>query len=171
MFKLVAPVLIVCAAMVVLIPHDRETPAASPRSTAGERNERPIPPGGAGNGAAGITLSRAANGHFYADALVNGATIRFLVDSGASAVVLTRADAQAAGIAAGTGDFTATAHGAGGDVKLKPVTIDRLAIGPVAAERIEGAVAERGLPVSLLGQTFLSRVSRVEISGDAMTLR
>jgi aspartyl protease family protein len=113
-------------------------------------------------------LVRAPDGHFYAEAQVNGARIRFLVDTGASIVALTPQDAQRAGIALPS--ERATARGVGGDVEVIPVTIDRLAIGTIEARDVRAAVAEE-LEVSLLGQSYLSRVGRVEISGDRMVLR
>jgi len=113
-------------------------------------------------------LMRAPDGHFYAEAQVNGARIRFLVDTGASIVALTRQDAQRAGIALPS--ERAIARGVGGDVEVIPVTIDRLAIGTIEARDVRAAVAEE-LEVSLLGQSYLSRVGRVEISGDRMVLR
>lgn len=125
----------------------------------------------AGNGLAAVVLRRAPDSHFYAEAQVNGATVRFLVDSGASAVVLTRADAQRAGIGTQPGEFTARAMSANGEVRLKPVKLDRLAIGPVAANNVEAMVAENDLGVSLLGQSFLARVAKVEIAEGEMRLR
>ena len=122
----------------------------------------------AGNGFASRELARAPDGHFYLDAQVNGAQIHFLVDTGASMVALTAADAQRAGIALPT--ERALAQGAGGAVEIIPVTIDRIAAGPLEARDVPGAVA-RELPVSLLGQSFLSRVGTVQISGDRMVLR
>lgn len=122
----------------------------------------------AGNGSARQTLTRADDGHFYAEAQVNGARIRFLVDTGASLVALTPEDARRAGIA--VGDASGRAMGADGEVAFAPVTIDRLAIGPIEARGVRGAVAER-LPVSLLGQAFLARVGSVEMRGDTMILR
>lgn len=113
-------------------------------------------------------LERAPDGHFYADAMVNGARVHFLIDTGASMVALTQADAQRAGIALPSA--RETAMGAGGEIEVTPVTIDRIAIGPLEARGVQGAVA-RELPVSLLGQSFLEQVGRVEISGDRMTLR
>jgi len=121
-----------------------------------------------GNGHASRELVRDRNGHFYAEAQVNGARIRFLVDTGASVVALTREDAQRAGIAFGS--ERARAIGAGGEVEVIPVTIDRIALGPLEAREVRGAVADN-LPVSLLGQSFLSRVGSVEIRGDRMVLR
>jgi aspartyl protease family protein len=53
---------------------------------------------------------------------------------------------------------------------VTPLTIERIAIGPLEARGVAGAVA-RELPISLLGQSFLSRVGTVEIRGDRMVLR
>jgi aspartyl protease family protein len=122
----------------------------------------------AGNGFASREIPRAPDGHFYVDAQVNGAQVHFLVDTGASMVALTPADAQRAGIALPS--ERAVAQGAGGSVEIIPVTIERIAAGPLEARNVEGAVA-RELPISLLGQSFLSRVGNVQISGDRMILR
>lgn len=125
----------------------------------------------AGNGSARFTATRAADGHFYADARVNGAEIRMLIDTGASSVVLSRRDAQRAGIQARSGEFTVIGSTAGGEIALKPVTIDRMALGAVSSRNVPAVVAERELQVSLLGQSFLERVGNVEIDGDEMRLR
>lgn len=153
--------------IVVLAPSlDRaEAPAVAP-----EQRVAPAPaaPAQAGNGAASRALTRSPDGHFYADAQVNGARIRFMVDTGATMVALTAADAQRAGIALPS--ERAKAIGAGGEIEIIPVTIERIALGPLEARSVRGAVAAR-LPVSLLGQSFLNRVGSVEIRGDTMVLR
>jgi aspartyl protease family protein len=113
-------------------------------------------------------LRRGPDGHFYADAQVNGTTIRFMVDTGASVVVLTAADAQRAGIHLPS--ERSMAMGVGGPVEIIPVTLDRVAIGGIEARAVQAAVADE-LPVSLLGQSYLSRVGTVEIHGDRMVLR
>jgi len=128
----------------------------------------PFAPDPAGNGFARREIARAPDGHFYLEAQVNGAQVRFLVDTGASIVALTAADAQRAGIALPSA--RATAQGAGGAIEVMPVTIERIALGPLEARDVRAAVAPR-LGVSLLGQSFLSRVGSVEISGDRMVLR
>src|SRR3546814_7087931 len=123
-----------------------------------------------GNGYADVTLERAADGHFYADARVNAAEVRFLVDTGASSLVLTQADARRAGI--GAGDFSARALGAGGEVKLMPVVLDRVVVGPIVAHHVAAHVVEDGsLPGSLMGQSYLSRIGSVTFRDDAMVLR
>ena len=137
----------------------------------GKRDEESAgsPPGpSAGNGFASRDLVRSPDGHFYADAQVNGAQVHFMIDTGASIVALTPADAQRAGIALPT--ERARAMSAGGEVEVIPVTVDRIAIGPLEARDVRGAVAGQ-LPISLLGQSFLSQIGSVEIRGDRMTLR
>lgn len=133
-----------------------------------EATATPVP---AGNGFAEVALQRAPDGHFYADGMVNGAQVHFIVDTGATSVALTRADAQAAGIQFAPGDFTATGRGAGGAIALKPVSIDRVAVGPVEAHNVDGVIVDGDLPVSLLGQSWLRRVGAVTITGDTMVLR
>ena len=91
-------------------------------------------------------------------------------DDPRSALKFKMTDAQRAGIA--TGDYSATGQGAGGQVRLLPVTIARLGLGPASAEQVPAMVAEEGaLSVSLLGQTYLSRLESVAIEGDRMILR
>lgn len=131
----------------------------------------PAPPPRAGNGFARHTLARAPDGHFYADARINGARAEMMVDTGASVVVLSRADARAAGVRLSRNGFTARAQTAGGEIALHPVVIGRLAIGPLVARDVPAMVAEEDVPVSLLGQSFLSRVENVEIRGDEMRMR
>lgn len=150
------------------LPGGAPAPDEPPKRADKPGARTPDQPVTAGNGLAGQTLIRAPDGHFYADAQVNGARIRFMVDTGASMVALTHDDAQRAGIA--LGDERGFAQGAGGEIAFTPVTIDRLAVGPLEARAVRGAVADE-LPVSLLGQSFLERVGSVEIRGDSMVLR
>ena len=145
-------------------------PVEPPRAVAKSEGaaEAPKPEIQIGNGYASQELVRAPDGHFYAEAQVNGAPVRFMIDTGASIVALTREDAQRAGIQ--FGDDRAMVRGVGGPVEVIPVTIDRVAIGSLSATHVDAAVADE-LGVSLLGQSFLSRVGTVEIRGDRMVLR
>ena len=163
-------------ALAVLAPSIKAGPAAAPHSASSSAPTKPMAAPdsyasaapAAGNGFASRELQRAADGHFYLDAQVNGAEVHFLIDTGASVVALTREDAQRAGIALPS--ERAVAQGAGGAVEIIPVTIDRIASGPLEARSVPGAVAP-DLGISLLGQSFLSRVGTVQIEGDRMILR
>lgn len=152
----------------LLAPGLSSVQAPPPTEADTAKPERSNVPATIGNGFARQQLTRDPDGHFYTEAQVNGARIRFMVDTGASVVALTPADARRAGIA--LGDDRSVAIGAGGEVEVVPITIDRIAIGALAARDVRAAVAE-DLPVSLLGQSFLSQVGTVEISGDTMVLR
>jgi aspartyl protease family protein len=124
-----------------------------------------------GNGFAETELARDEDGHFYADLMVNGAPIHFLVDTGATTVALTREDAQKAGLHFSEEEFTGTALTANGKVGLKRVILDRMALGPLEATQVEGAIIQQGLSQSLLGQSWLRHVGKVTIEGDKMLLR
>ena len=120
---------------------------------------------------AGTTeLLRAADGHFYADADISGSRVRFLVDTGASVVALTGADARAAGLAWSQADIGPVAQGASGPVAGVHVTLDSVTLGGHEARNVAAVIVPEGLPVSLLGQSFLSTVHPVRIEQDRMVL-
>lgn len=115
-------------------------------------------------------LQRQPGGHFFADARVDGHSVRFLVDTGASVVALTTADAQRMGISFDPATFTVIGRGASGDVYGTVIKLGSLTIGEHEVRDIEAAIIADGLDVSLLGQSWLSRIGTVQISGDTMTL-
>ena len=116
-------------------------------------------------------LQRAPDGHFYTDVQVNGVMAHFLVDTGASTIALSKADAQKIGMSIADGDFTGVGQGAGGKLAFKPVMLDRVTLGTMETTQVEAVVVDSDLPVSLLGQSWLKRVGSVSIEGDRMTLR
>ena len=116
-------------------------------------------------------IERSGDGHFYVDAEVNGQLVHFLVDTGATAVVLTMADAKHVGLPFTPERFTVVGRGASGDTRGELITIGRVAIGRKEAFDVKGVVLDEGLDISLLGQSFLSRVGTVVIDGDKMVLR
>lgn len=118
----------------------------------------------------GITLDRAPDGHFYADAQVNGTIVHFMVDTGATGVALSAEDARRVGLPYFSSEFSAVGRGASGEVRGKIVTLDRVTLGGKSVENVGGAILE-GSELSLLGQTFLSQMGTIEISGDKMVIR
>lgn len=120
---------------------------------------------------AGVTeLPRAANGHFYTDASINGSPVRFLIDTGASVVALTGADARAAGLYWSDADVAPVARGASGQVQGVAVMLDRVSLGGHEARNVSAIIVPEGLEISLLGQSFLSTVQPVRIERDRMVL-
>ena len=118
----------------------------------------------------GTTLDRAPDGHFYADAQVNGVTVHFLVDTGATGVALSAADARRVGLPFFQTEFAAVGRGASGEVRGKLVTLDRVTLGGKSVANVGGAILEDS-ETSLLGLTFLGRMGTIEISADKMVIR
>jgi aspartyl protease family protein len=115
-------------------------------------------------------LEREANGHFYVNAKVNGEVVRFIVDTGATGVALTEDDARRVGLAFSPSEFEYVGEGAAGPVRGKLVTIDKIEVDGKTVEDVSGAVLQGG-DLSLLGQSYLSRMGEVQMRGDYMVLR
>lgn len=115
-------------------------------------------------------LERERNGHFYVHAKVNGELVRFLVDTGASGVALTEKDARRVGIDFSPGEFEIVAQGAAGPVRGKLVTLKSVDVEGKKVTNVRGAILQ-GSDLSLLGQSYLSRIGEVEMRGDYMVLR
>ncbi len=116
-----------------------------------------------------ITLKREANGHFFANANVNGSEVRFMVDTGASVIALTASDAEALGLEWTEDDLQKVGRGVNGDVIGKAIMLENVTIGGIEARNVAAIIVPEGLDISLLGQSFLSKVPNVNISGDKMT--
>ncbi|MCB2064195.1 MAG: TIGR02281 family clan AA aspartic protease [Novosphingobium sp.] len=115
-------------------------------------------------------LRRQNDGHFYTDASVDGARVRLLVDTGASMVALTGEDAEAIGLSWDEADLRPIGRGASGPVNGVSVRLERIEVAGIEAQNVDAAIIPEGLDVSLLGQSFLSKLHNVSISGDEMRL-
>ena len=113
-------------------------------------------------------LERAENGHFYANAEVNGQLVRFVVDTGATGVALTEEDARRIGIPFSRDEFTIVGTGASGPVRGKAVMLDKVSLDGKDAREVRGAILE-GSDISLLGQDYLGRMT-VEMRGEIMRI-
>ena len=118
-----------------------------------------------------VILTRSSDDHYYAPGNADGASLRFLVDTGATVVALTESDAQLLGHYLHPGELAVVGRGVSGPVHGKSIVIDRLSIGNITANKVPAVIIPNGLPVSLLGQSFLSRVAQVTISDNRMTLK
>lgn len=117
-----------------------------------------------------IALDRAADGHFYAEVMIDGMPTLMLVDTGASAVALTGDDADALGLIWDGAEIVPVAEGASGPVYGIRTVLPRVSIGGLEAENVTAMIVPEGLPISLLGQSFLAEIERVEISGNRLVL-
>ena len=115
-----------------------------------------------------VTLAADSRGHFFADAAVNGIPMRFVVDTGATAVALSAADALRLGIDWRKG-ARRTMQTANGTTAGYLVKLDKVRIGDIELQDVDGVVLEQGLGVGLLGMSFLNRVD-MHRDGDTMTL-
>ena len=117
-----------------------------------------------------IELPAAADGHFYLTAEVNGAPVRFVVDTGASEMVLTRRDAERAGLDPAGLVYLGQARTANGTVATATVTLDSVRIGPVEDRGVRALVNRGEMDVSLLGMSYLNRFEAIEMRRDLLVL-
>lgn len=122
------------------------------------------------HGAPGRVL-KGLDGHYWADALIEGRAVRVMVDTGASVVALTRNDAARLGLKLTAEDFSGTLITASGPVRAAPVELQAVAVAGARIERVQALVVERGLPHSLLGMSYLGRLSAFTATPAGLTLR
>ena len=117
-----------------------------------------------------IAVARDASGHYRIEAMVNGAAVTFLVDTGATHVVLSPADAARVGLGAGRLRFAARGQTANGTVALAPVTLREIRLGQLSRRDVPAMVNGAPMAVSLLGMSFLAGLPGWEAKGDRLLL-
>lgn len=127
---------------------------------------------------AATQLVRGRDGHWWAEAQMSGPggeddrrAVRALVDTGASLVVLTPADAQRLGLDLTADDYRDTVVTAAGHARAARVTLDSVSVAGASVRNVPAIVVQEGLPHSLLGMSFLSRLQGWQVSGDVLTLQ
>lgn len=118
-----------------------------------------------------ITVPRSFDGHYYITLEVNGHPVRFLVDTGATDIVLSREDAEKSGIDMDRLVFLGQARTANGIVQTAPVRLETVGIGPVMDRNVRAVVNSGELHGSLLGMGYLSRFGTLIIEDSVLTLR
>ena len=119
---------------------------------------------------AGIEVPVSPDGHFYLTAMVNGVKVRFVVDTGASDVVLTQRDAARIGLDPKTLNYFGTATTANGQVMTAPVRLDTLSLGDRVDRDVPAVVNNGVLDTSLLGMSYLGRY-QIALTRDQMVLK
>ncbi|MGR3839589.1 MAG: retropepsin-like aspartic protease family protein [Cognatishimia sp.] len=117
-----------------------------------------------------IEIPKSYDGHFYVTALVNGAKIDFVVDTGASDLVLSQKDAITAGLDVENLDFYGRAMTANGEVRTAPVRLDSVALGAFDDKNVRARVNGGDLDISLLGMSYLNRYPTITMTRNQLTL-
>ncbi|MBO9396981.1 TIGR02281 family clan AA aspartic protease [Shimia sp. R9_2] len=117
-----------------------------------------------------IEIPRSNDGHYYATLRLNGANIDFVVDTGASEIVLSKADARRAGLDPDNLAYWGRAMTANGEVRIAPVWIEEISLGDFTDRDVRATVNEGEMPQSLLGMSYLQRYAQITIAGNRLIL-
>ncbi len=128
-------------------------------------------PQGADPAAEAASVSKSSDGHFWAQGVVNGTQVRFLVDTGASTITLTPTDAQRLGLEPAGLTYNIPIRTANGDSLAARVTLASVSVAGARVSDVEAVVVNHGLPISLLGMSYLGRLSRFVATRDQMILQ
>ncbi len=121
------------------------------------------------SGSQKVVLTADSAGHFLTSGNINGTTVRFLVDTGASMVSLGASDARRIGIDASKGEQAITST-ANGQAVVTRVKLDSLRVGEITMNNVDALVHQQDMPFALLGMSFLNRME-MQREGDTMTLK
>ncbi len=129
-----------------------------------------IPEFGSATTARSLQFHVGADGHFHIRARVNGVAIRFLVDTGASHIVLAPRDAERLGLDRQRLDYDKVYATANGVVRGASIQVDDFRVGDLHLKNVNASVNEAMMHESLLGMTFFSRLQRFTVENDVLTI-
>ena len=119
-----------------------------------------------------VEIARGRGGDFQVAAQVNGSRVAMVLDTGASAVVLTQEAAKTAGLPLEVLSYSVNVDTANGRTRAASVTLDRLVVGGIVERSVPALVAQPGqLKTNLLGMSFLNRLQSWEVRGDKLMMR
>ncbi|MBT5049968.1 MAG: TIGR02281 family clan AA aspartic protease [Rhodospirillaceae bacterium] len=131
-------------------PHEKETNSSTPDE---------------------MVIKAGPRGHFYVRADIDGNDVGFMVDTGASMVALSMADAENLGYSEKDLNYTGRANTANGVARFAPVVLSQITIGDITVHDVQAVVMEVPMKISLLGMTFLRRLEGFEIKDDELIMR
>ncbi|MEM1373032.1 MAG: TIGR02281 family clan AA aspartic protease [Pseudomonadota bacterium] len=117
-----------------------------------------------------ISVPRQPDGHFYLTLDVNDVPVDFVVDTGASDMVLSAADARRVGLDPADLAFLGQAMTANGPVEIARVTLDTVELGQFRDQRVRASVNGGDMNISLLGMSYLNRFDTLQIQDGRLTL-
>ena len=115
-------------------------------------------------------IPKSSDGHFWAEGEVDGRSVRFLVDTGATAVALTPADAQKLGLRPADLHYSYKVVTAGGQTRAASVRLKSISVAGARLDNVDALVIETGLDTSLLGMTYLGRLASFEATRGELVL-
>jgi len=118
-----------------------------------------------------VEIARGTGGSFAVTTQVNGARIAMVLDTGASAVVLTQEAARTAGLPLEVLNYSVHVDTANGRAWAAPVTLDKVSIGGITERSVPALITQGGLRTNLLGMSFLNRLQSWEVRSDRLLLR
>ena len=135
------------------------------------RAAQAVQPASAAVPASSASIRKSADGHYWAEAKVDGKAVRFLVDTGATAVSLTLEDARRLGIDTAHLDYGYDVITADGKARAAAVKLAAVSIAGARVENVDALVIEKGLNASLLGMSYLGRLRAFEATQNALILK
>ncbi|MGJ8584919.1 MAG: retropepsin-like aspartic protease family protein [Marinosulfonomonas sp.] len=117
-----------------------------------------------------IEVPRGFDGHYHLIVELNDVPVEFIIDTGASDVVLSRDDAKRIGLNLNDLVFSGTANTANGIVRTADARVRTIRLGDISDKNVPVSVNGGEMEGSLLGMSYLQRFERIEITGDTLTL-
>ena len=166
-------VLVFAAAVLILGAYaaryaDRATPPPLAHAAAVQSSAPGLEPTRSGHS---MMLDADRQGHFHTEARIDGRRVAFMVDTGASQVILRESSAASVGIRPMPNDYTATVSTANGKIKAAPARLDRIELGDITVFDVPALVLpDEVLGQNLLGVSFLSKLRRYEYANGRLVL-
>lgn len=117
-----------------------------------------------------IVVPRSRDGHYYLTLRINDTPVRFVVDTGASDIVLSHSDAERVGLDLADLAYVGRARTANGEVRTAPVRLDTIEAGSIADRNVPAWVNSGDMDDSLLGMSYLQRWDSIEIRGGELVM-
>ena len=117
-----------------------------------------------------LTLKTASDGHFYVTLSINNKPINFLIDTGATAMILSKKDSEKLGFNVDKLNFSQLAQTANGEILISPVVFDKVSLGFKNFSNVKAFISQKDMEKSLLGMSFLSRLKKLELGRNIMII-
>ncbi len=118
-----------------------------------------------------VTFYAASDGHFYIETQINQVPVKFMVDTGASDITLSLADARRVGLQPENLSYSKSYHTANGVILGAPVVLEKMTVGPILLHHIPASVNRADMGTSLLGMEFFRHLRGFSVDGDVLTLK